>query len=1091
MSDNTIVEVDYWENQTYKQLQGGWSVPYYGVNKFSDETGKIAFKQEKTMTGTVFLPLGWEWVDKSWEIDTSGKYGECDSEGWSYATSFDILVEQTRLHDLRSDKNSSSMMRRRRWIRNRRCVIPDVVKLHVERVEWIDSIRHKIQEVQAMDASNKIKLNEYSINQKEAIEKVIVATDNNILEVIHEFDDKIEKLQALKTFIAERGAIEESYAQKMDLFSKKWINEGDVRRPPPGPGVAVPSPFLISADPAVDIFAEEGTAAAFWNSTTNAFKTAATATTQAANSAATAAATAANAAVTAAQANVRRMSYTETDLSGIVEERSRSDTGKTDNSTSEMSRNGSVSDAPQLAANASTAANPPTPSQSQGDAHNPPRGILDDYYYSVCLANRTVGQRLQTYSNSLTQALPEQVDGILEVVKDAVSECRGEGRTIRTDLMNNCKITEQKFATYLQCFEQSQTEKKAESNLMYASVRQSSATMDFPVSESANALFSNTTGVYGDATSIGDSAAAATNRFTGLENVDVWLAIQQYFASATTVDSVLLMYHAFSKMQLRKLREISLTIDELLHVTLKAFSTEQFRAWEDCSSALAALGTYKDVLVMQVRGLSSASRDGQEGSRSPRREVETSDFKEVNSSKVEKHSPAGSPVRGGGCANDNEIDDTMDDIGLSDQTMADAYVNAGRDTASGFRASFFSAMPTNKYVAHHGRLNYYTTTRAEAHAGGIDFAEHSIWTEATVVVTYDRVMHLLQVPHDGVGTDELKYQNGLIMSINMRNVLVRPFAIPKEGYRDAFEVLLAGSSSKKLGMLGSLSSNSKGITAIIFLTQDSFLMRSWMRAISHPFVDTTKDPPDSPAPTPIANSAASSLPTTSTTFTAASPTGTGTDNAAVARTFSDGFNYGGSDDIVSGSNSLRDLAKLSGGSTKTAPSTPVADTTAAPALSLGENFTGTNLMRKMPMMGSATKTAAPTTGAESSADSEESIAGTNMMRAPKTTTASTSSSSSAPVTSAASTSVSTTSASVSAPANGVDSSLPGGGSGSSGGSSILTSENFSGTNALRRLKRTPSSAGPGMTAAHAASTEGNNNSSDGDSSPKKDDSVSL
>jgi hypothetical protein len=100
---------------------------------------------------------------------------------------------------------------------------------------------------------------------------------------------------------------------------------------------------------------------------------------------------------------------------------------------------------------------------------------------------------------------------------------------------------------------------KAEASQLYAAVRQSSATVDFPVSDPANTSqfsLSAVAGGYGDATVVGDAVAAATNRctsqrlhvlfhlclipalhgltnrFTNMETLDVWLAIQMYFTTA-------------------------------------------------------------------------------------------------------------------------------------------------------------------------------------------------------------------------------------------------------------------------------------------------------------------------------------------------------------------------------------------------------------------------------------------------------------------------------------------------------------------------------------------------------------------------------
>jgi hypothetical protein len=113
-------------------------------------------------------------------------------------------------------------------------------------------------------------------------------------------------------------------------------------------------------------------------------------------------------------------------------------------------------------------------------------------------------------------------------------------------------------------------------------------------------------------------------------------------------------------------------------------------------------------------------------------------------------------------------------------------------------------------------------------------------------------MHL---PQEQSLQNELKFnQNDVIMSVNVRNVLVKPIAVAKEGYGDCFEVLLAGAGSKKMSLLGSLSGNSKEITTLVFLVEDSYQMKSWMRAISNPFADLSRDPPDaSPSSTSATN----------------------------------------------------------------------------------------------------------------------------------------------------------------------------------------------------------------------------------------------
>ena len=106
-SIDSKVVVDAWQNERFKPLQGGWKMPFVdvGVPYFSDISGsrKIDFETDE-MDGEevplVTLKHGWEFVDE-WEIDMSGTFGEVDSEGWSYATSFENLFEQSKKKSLK------------------------------------------------------------------------------------------------------------------------------------------------------------------------------------------------------------------------------------------------------------------------------------------------------------------------------------------------------------------------------------------------------------------------------------------------------------------------------------------------------------------------------------------------------------------------------------------------------------------------------------------------------------------------------------------------------------------------------------------------------------------------------------------------------------------------------------------------------------------------------------------------------------------------------------------------------------------------------------------------------------------------------
>lgn len=498
-------------------------------------------------------------------------------------------------------------------------------------------------------------------------------------------------------------------------------------------------------------------------------------------------------------------------------------------------------------------------------------------------------------------------------------------------------------------------------------------------------------------------------------------------------------------MALRKLRDITATMDELLNVTLRTFSTEQFSAWEDCSSALAALGGYRDILLLQTKPLNSSSQDSHASDeRSPSKSVAVGGV---------KLSPLVTRKKAGSADGASILTSTED----NNDGEPDVYESSGRNNASVFRSNFFSRLAPSGYIAYHGRLSYCTTTRAEAHTGAVDFTEHSMWHEVTVLLTYNRILHIMHVPHEGNvnDTDDLKYsKEAHIMSVNVRNVLVKPFVIAKEGYGDAFEVLLAGSGSKKMGMLGTLSSSSKEITALIFLAHDSFQMRSWMRAIANPFTDPTKNPPDSPPP------AATNVAPQQTSSAAASSS---TSSTAAACSDPDGFGFGG-DDMVSGTNSLREArsGKLSNTST---PSKPAGNTSTAATGSDGftvysgsDAVGGMNALRKPAGSASAAPASDNFTSYSGSdavggvnalrkpSNAESSVGGVNLMRKPSNADVMGANPMKTPV----------------KEQKGSESPNTGRPAGLEGFTMYTGSDAVGGSNALRRLKKTPSAMGPGM-----------------------------
>eukprot|EP01031_Cornospumella_fuschlensis_P037425 gene37425-45446_t len=136
------ITVDFWENQRFKPLQGGWASPFYGgFPNYSDLVGQDVAKGSCLNDDSLYLPSGWAWLDE-WKVDSSGYFGEADEQGWSYAASFDSLVKASQDRLLRKERGALLVTRRRRWIRVAKCVDAKAIEREAERtvrLQWLIS----------------------------------------------------------------------------------------------------------------------------------------------------------------------------------------------------------------------------------------------------------------------------------------------------------------------------------------------------------------------------------------------------------------------------------------------------------------------------------------------------------------------------------------------------------------------------------------------------------------------------------------------------------------------------------------------------------------------------------------------------------------------------------------------------------------------------------------------------------------------------------------------------------------------------------------------------------------------------------------
>jgi hypothetical protein len=221
------VVVDYWENQRYKPLQGGWTKPFTTGNPaFSDVSYKNSCHPDQIANVNWNAGNGWEWIQPSFEIDRSGEFGKVDEDGWSYAISFEKLLEQTKSKTLNNERSALYLARRRRWVRTRVCKSQSLRTRIQTRMDYVGSLQTKMDEVIETNEKAFSRIRDYSEQRQNAIEKILQVTDASFAEIHTMLNTLNEKLTSMNAFLRERGEIECKYSSKMAALGHKWLNAG-------------------------------------------------------------------------------------------------------------------------------------------------------------------------------------------------------------------------------------------------------------------------------------------------------------------------------------------------------------------------------------------------------------------------------------------------------------------------------------------------------------------------------------------------------------------------------------------------------------------------------------------------------------------------------------------------------------------------------------------------------------------------------------------------------------------------------------------------------------------------------------------------
>lgn len=393
---------------------------------------------------------------------------------------------------------------------------------------------------------------------------------------------------------------------------------------------------------------------------------------------------------------------------------------------------------------------------------------------------------------------------------------------------------EESFEDYKICQDGSHLELQAESEILFSSIYNIGASLS-ESSSISNSMVASTT----------FSHLHSEKFIDGSTVNDVWSAVKRYHWNLIGADSALLLYNALRKQQQKRVERVSASVSALLRATVKAFAHEQFRVWEDAADMLEAVGTNATLINSTTLSNSGAIDSAYEiienytelGGPS---EKATSDWQ--NYSEVEQHDETAQQTK---TAYESSPSGNFDVPRTISQSSCDSEKQVDRnesidesqkeDNFSSFQVPFALFDVLSYTVIHSSeRIDFGNNPVG---VPNVMNKELNSWERQGVMITYNRVMHIVEV----TGTvEDPKFEPGSIsLSISLRDVSVSPVFIPKDGFRDAFEVKFLKAKPSM-----SLRSSTDPIVSIIFVGRDSETVRHFMAVIANPFVQLDVDPPD-------------------------------------------------------------------------------------------------------------------------------------------------------------------------------------------------------------------------------------------------------
>ena len=218
-----IVHDEVWESESYRPLWGKWQSPM-SKPRFSDLIGKKKLSSNTESLPNKSPPDGWEIVSE-WMLWPRASKITSDHEGWMYGSDTTDIITKLRTSglDLGSENaKKSAQVRRRKWVRARKCVTDEGKERIKEELKWLQSIVDNLKNYMRQKQMERSQVTSYENVRVKAYKKNRATAARKVLAYKEALDYYAKKLQELKDYMRERKEIDREYGRKLQALSKQY-----------------------------------------------------------------------------------------------------------------------------------------------------------------------------------------------------------------------------------------------------------------------------------------------------------------------------------------------------------------------------------------------------------------------------------------------------------------------------------------------------------------------------------------------------------------------------------------------------------------------------------------------------------------------------------------------------------------------------------------------------------------------------------------------------------------------------------------------------------------------------------------------------